>query len=79
MDKNVFVGVDSIKLIAKAGVDFPVVVEAAVAFAKKETHLPTSPKVLFDFGSHTFEVDEHTNVTSFTKYGKMLMKSHSAN
>lgn len=78
MDRNVFVGVDSIKLIAKAGVDFPVVVEAAVAYAKKETHLPTSPKVLFDFGSHTFDVDEHTDVAAFTKQGKLLLKTHNA-
>lgn len=78
MDGSVFVGIHTVKLIAQAGVDFAVIAEAAVAYAKHETHLPTSPVVLFDFGGHTFEVDEHTDVAKFVRENKALLRRSKA-
>lgn len=78
MDGSVFVGIHTIKLIAQAGVDFTVIAEAAITYAKQETHLPTSPVVQFDFSGYTFEVDEHTDVAKFVRDNKALLRKNKA-
>ncbi len=74
MDENIFLGVETTKLIARAGTEFGDVVAGAVQYAVSISGGKTSPIVQFDFGGHTFDVDQHTDVAKFVREGKAKLK-----